>query len=88
MTKVKQTTLYAETKLNLLTFLFIFQGDIGKIHYISTECITNFTHVFASLTAVINSRVPQNGELILRRVAAQFRRSFRRNLNISETIGC
>ncbi|XP_065174832.1 pre-mRNA-splicing factor CWC22 homolog [Sycon ciliatum] len=39
----------------------------------------SFTHVYAALIAIINSKLPQVGELTLRRLVLQFRRSFRRN---------
>jgi pre-mRNA-splicing factor CWC22 len=38
-----------------------------------------FTHVYAALVAVVNTKFPQNGELLLRRLIHQFRRAFRRN---------
>uniref|UniRef100_A0A2C9JST5 MI domain-containing protein n=1 Tax=Biomphalaria glabrata TaxID=6526 RepID=A0A2C9JST5_BIOGL len=38
-----------------------------------------FTHVYAALVAVINTKFPQNGELILRRLILMFRRGYRRN---------
>ncbi|RWS26408.1 pre-mRNA-splicing factor CWC22-like protein, partial [Leptotrombidium deliense] len=38
-----------------------------------------FTHVYAALTAIINSKFPQIGELIIRRLILQFRRGYRRN---------
>uniref|UniRef100_T1JEJ7 MI domain-containing protein n=1 Tax=Strigamia maritima TaxID=126957 RepID=T1JEJ7_STRMM len=38
-----------------------------------------FTHVYASLVSVINSKFPQIGELILRRLIIQFRQGYRRN---------
>ncbi|BFZ15460.1 hypothetical protein BsWGS_18499 [Bradybaena similaris] len=38
-----------------------------------------FTHVYAALVAIINTRFPQNGELILRRLILMFRRGFKRN---------
>ncbi|KAJ1523981.1 hypothetical protein ONE63_010527 [Megalurothrips usitatus] len=37
-----------------------------------------FTRVFAALVAVINSRFPQIGELLLKRVVINFKRGFRR----------
>ena len=39
----------------------------------------NFTHVYAALVAVINTKLPEIGELLLRRVIHQFRRAFKRN---------
>lgn len=39
----------------------------------------NFTHVYAALISVINSKMPEVGELLLKRVILQFRRSYRRN---------
>ncbi|KDQ59686.1 hypothetical protein JAAARDRAFT_127159 [Jaapia argillacea MUCL 33604] len=38
-----------------------------------------FTPVFAALVAVINTKLPQVGELLLTRLISQFRRSFKRN---------
>lgn len=38
-----------------------------------------FTHVYAALVAVINSKFPQTGELIMKRTILQFKRGFRRN---------
>lgn len=39
-----------------------------------------FTHVYAALVAIINSKFPQIGELILKRLILTFRKSYRRNL--------
>jgi pre-mRNA-splicing factor CWC22 len=38
-----------------------------------------FTPVFASLVAIINTKLPQVGDLVLTRLISQFRRSFKRN---------
>lgn len=38
-----------------------------------------FTPVFAALVAIMNTKLPQVGELILTRLVSQFRRSFKRN---------
>ncbi|EJD53001.1 MIF4G-domain-containing protein [Auricularia subglabra TFB-10046 SS5] len=38
-----------------------------------------FTPVFATLVAIINTKLPQVGELVLTRLISQFRRSFKRN---------
>lgn len=38
-----------------------------------------FTPVFACLVAIINTKLPQVGELVLTRLVSQFRRSFKRN---------
>lgn len=42
----------------------------------------NFTHVYAALIAVINTKLPEIGNLIIRRVMIQFKRSFERNNKI------
>merc|ERR1712137_1255145 len=44
-----------------------------------------FTHVFAALLAVINSKLPQIGDLLKRRVILQFRRAYKRNDKIVTT---
>ena len=38
-----------------------------------------FTHVYAATVAVINTKMPETGELLLKRVIHQFRRAFKRN---------
>ena len=38
-----------------------------------------FTHVYAALVSIINSKFPNIGELLLKRLVIQFRRGFRRN---------
>uniref|UniRef100_A0A2K6A8X8 Pre-mRNA-splicing factor CWC22 homolog n=1 Tax=Mandrillus leucophaeus TaxID=9568 RepID=A0A2K6A8X8_MANLE len=38
-----------------------------------------FTHVYAALVAIINSKFPQIGELILKRLILNFRKGYRRN---------
>jgi len=42
----------------------------------------NFTHVYAALISVINTKVPEIGLLVAKRVLIQFRRSFERNNKI------
>lgn len=49
----------------------------------------SFSHVFSALVAIINSKFPNIGDLLLRRLIIQFKRSFRRNdkitcLNVSK----
>ncbi|XP_070770354.1 pre-mRNA-splicing factor CWC22 homolog [Enoplosus armatus] len=39
-----------------------------------------FTHVYAAVVSIINSKFPQIGELILKRLILTFRKSYRRNL--------
>ena len=38
-----------------------------------------FTPVFAALVAILNTKLPQVGELVLTRIISQFRKSFKRN---------
>lgn len=42
----------------------------------------NFTHVYAALIAVINTKLPRVVELIIHRVILQFRQSYARNNKI------
>jgi len=39
----------------------------------------NFTHVYAALVAVVNTKMPEICELLLKRVVMQFKRAFKRN---------
>lgn len=45
-----------------------------------------FTHVYAAVVAIINSKFPQIGELILKRLILAFRRSYRRNLKVPDRL--
>jgi len=44
-----------------------------------------FTHVFAALVAILNSKLPDVGDLLIRRVILQFRRAYKRNDKIVTT---
>ena len=44
-----------------------------------------FTPVFAALVAIINTKLPQVGELVLTRLISQFRRAFKRNDKVSRS---
>ena len=72
----------ATEKVPVIILNFYSRGVLARAIIMAQNASPTFTHVYASLTAVINSRFPQNGELILRRVAAQFRRAYRRNLKV------
>lgn len=43
-----------------------------------------FTPVYAAVTAVVNTKLPAVGALLLTRLVLQFRRAFRRNDKVSE----
>jgi pre-mRNA-splicing factor CWC22 len=45
-----------------------------------------FTPVFAAVVAIINTKLPQVGELVLTRLISQFRRSFKRNDKVCKSI--
>jgi pre-mRNA-splicing factor CWC22 len=42
-----------------------------------------FTPVFAALVAIVNTKLPQVGELVLIRLISQFRRAYKRNDKVS-----
>jgi len=42
-----------------------------------------FTHIYAALIAVVNTRIPESGELLLKRVVIAFRRAFRRRNKVN-----
>ncbi|CAM9644080.1 unnamed protein product [Heterosigma akashiwo] len=44
-----------------------------------------FTHIYAALVAVINTRLPENGELLLKRVIFAFRRAYKRRDKVTAT---
>ncbi len=45
----------------------------------------NFTHVFAALLAVINTKLPDHGRLLVHRYIQQFQRSYKRNNKVATT---
>lgn len=47
-----------------------------------------FTPVFACMVSIINTKLPQVGELVLTRLISQFRRSFKRNDKVSLSFLC
>lgn len=64
--------LFAE---NLIRGRGLFARSIMKAQAASLP----FTPVFAALVAIINTKLPQVGELVLTRLVSQFRRAFKRN---------
>jgi len=36
-----------------------------------------FTHIYAALVAIINTKLPENGELVLKRVVHGFKRAYK-----------
>ena len=45
-----------------------------------------FTPVFAALVAIVNTKLPQVGELLVIRLVSQFRRAFKRNDKVSHLL--
>ena len=73
--------LFAE---NLIRGRGLFARSIMKAQAASLP----FTPVFAAVVAIINTKLPQVGELLLTRLISQFRRSFKRNDKVSVTFYC
>ena len=62
-------------ELDLLLGKGLFARTLIKAQFASPS----FTNVYACVVAVINSKLPPVGELVLKRVIVQFRKSYRRN---------
>ncbi|EPX72467.1 splicing factor Cwf22 [Schizosaccharomyces octosporus yFS286] len=62
-------------QVNLIRGRALYCRSIMKAQAVSLP----FTPVYAAMTAVINTKLPQVGELLLTRLIVQFRKSFRRN---------
>lgn len=45
-----------------------------------------FTPIFAALVAIINTKLPQVGELVLVRLVSQFRRAYKRNDKVRRAV--
>jgi pre-mRNA-splicing factor CWC22 len=74
ITNIKQIVpeLFSE---NLIRGRGLFARSIMKAQAASLP----FTPVFAALVAILNTKLPQVGELVLTRIISQFRKSFKRN---------
>nr|CDS31100.2 cell cycle control protein cwf22 [Hymenolepis microstoma] len=55
------------------------RGLLVKSLITSQMTSPTFTHIFAALIAIINTKFPQIGELLLKRLINEFRKAFRRN---------
>ncbi|OMJ82911.1 hypothetical protein SteCoe_16309 [Stentor coeruleus] len=55
------------------------RGLLGKALLKGQLAAPNYTHVYAALVAVINSKLPEVGKLIVYRVISQFQKAYRRN---------
>ncbi|KAH9279298.1 Pre-mRNA-splicing factor CWC22 -like protein [Echinococcus granulosus] len=55
------------------------RGLLVKSLITSQMASPTFTHIFAALIAVVNTKLPQVGELLLKRLITEFRKAFRRN---------
>nr|CDS35291.1 pre mRNA splicing factor CWC22 [Hymenolepis microstoma] len=55
------------------------RGLLVKSLITSQMTSTAFTHIFAALIAIINTKFPQIGELLLKRLINEFQKAFRRN---------
>ena len=60
---------------NLVRGRGLFARSVMKSQMASPQ----FSNVFAALVAVVNTKFPELGELVLKRVVLQFRRSYKRN---------
>lgn len=55
------------------------RGQIARSILLAQSASPIFTHVYAAVVAIINSKFPQIGELILKRLILNFRKGYRRN---------
>eukprot|EP01033_Poteriospumella_lacustris_P001001 gene999-723_t len=66
---------------NLIRGRGLFARAISKAQLASP----GFTHIYAALVAVINTKLPENGELILKRVVYGFKRAYKRRDKVTAT---
>lgn len=80
---IKTYTLLPERSLKL-TFFFFYRGLLSRSILQAQSASPIFTHVYAALVAIINSKFPNIGELILKRLILNFRKGYRRNDKVCE----
>ena len=68
-------------QLNLVRGRGLFARAVMKAQLASP----GFTPVFAALVSVVNTKLPENGELILKRVIVAFRRAYKRRDKVVAT---
>ena len=56
-----------------------YRGLLARSVITAQGASPTFTHVYASLVAIINTKFPQTGELIIKRLVIQFKKAFHRN---------
>ena len=59
--------------------LSLCRGLLARSIITAQAASPTFTHVYAALVAIINTKFPQIGELIASRLVLSFRRAFKRN---------
>ncbi|XP_056391045.1 pre-mRNA-splicing factor CWC22 homolog [Hyla sarda] len=55
------------------------RGQLSRSILLAQSASPIFTHVYAAVVSIINSKFPQIGELILKRLILNFRKGYRRN---------
>ena len=58
---------------------YYYRGLLARSVITAQGASPTFTHVYACLVAIINTKFPQTGELIIKRLVIQFKKAFRRN---------
>lgn len=61
------------------------RGLLGRAIMKAQLASPGFTHIYAALVAVLNTKLPENGELILKRVIVGFRRAYKRRDKVVAT---
>lgn len=62
-----------------LKLIYFSRGLLSRSILQAQSASPIFTHVYAALVAIINSKFPNIGELILKRLILNFRKGYRRN---------
>ena len=66
--------------LYLIIFLiYNYRGLLARSILTSQSASPTYTNIYACLVSIINTKFPQTGELIIKRIIIQFRKAFRRN---------
>ena len=59
--------------------ILLHRGLLARSVLTAQNASPTFSHVYAALVAVVNTKFPQTGELIAKRLIIQFKKSFRRS---------
>ena len=80
---VVNTLFMTQLSISIISRIIPFRELLGRSIITAQSASPTFTHVYAALVAIVNTKFPQIGDLIIKRVIVNFKKGFRRNDKVS-----